>query len=488
MPRTCSSPSARRRAPTRRASSWRASSPTRRFPELDEARGARDALWLALTDMTVGMARSHPLVVVIEDAQWADAESLAWVDHLLARAAGRPLSYLLAVARPALWRDDPTRFEGRDHVRIELRPLSRKQARAIASAILGERAQGEAGEALADSIAQQSAGLAAVRRGARAHRRRRAGRIGTRRPSRPRCRFTSTRSTTSAATPRRSLRSSGKSAGTAGSRRSALPGASEALRELAAAEVLVEQAHSRFGGTREFAFKHALMREVAYASLGEESSQGVPRPRRPMARESRRGRRASSRVTSSSEATGSRRPCYLEKAARRALAAHALGGGGVARRESARVRRRQADPVLARAAPRRGVEPPRRARRRARHRRARDEGRGPRRGERGARARRPRSLRGRLRRAIRRRARASTRCGARRKLAGLPDEEARCAAALAARYAYAGELDKAAEVADGLLTLSQRHNIAGAAVDAWQTLAVVTAGARRGGRGPRGAP
>jgi hypothetical protein len=57
--------------------------------------------------------------------------------------------------------------------------------------------------------------------------------------------------------------------------------------------------------------------------------------------------------------------------------------------------------------------------------------------------------------------------------AGLADEEARSAAALAARSAYGGELERAAEVADGLLTLSQRHNIAGAAVDAWQTLAVV---------------
>src|SRR5580704_6613432 len=55
----------------------------------------------------------------------------------------------------------------------------------------------------------------------------------------------------------------------------------------------------------------------------------------------------------------------------------------------------------------------------------------------------------------------------------LVDEEVRCGAVLAARYAYGGELDNAAEVADGLLTLSQRHNIAGAAVDAWQTLAVV---------------
>ena len=58
--------------------------------------------------------------------------------------------------------------------------------------------------------------------------------------------------------------------------------------------------------------------------------------------------------------------------------------------------------------------------------------------------------------------------------ANLADEEARCAAALAARCAYAGELDRAARVADGLLALAQKHGIAGAAsVDAWQTLAVV---------------
>jgi eukaryotic-like serine/threonine-protein kinase len=57
--------------------------------------------------------------------------------------------------------------------------------------------------------------------------------------------------------------------------------------------------------------------------------------------------------------------------------------------------------------------------------------------------------------------------------AGLADEEARSAAALAARYAYAGELDQAEAVADHLLTLSRKQGIAGAAVDGWQTLAVV---------------
>ncbi len=61
----------------------------------------------------------------------------------------------------------------------------------------------------------------------------------------------------------------------------------------------------------------------------------------------------------------------------------------------------------------------------------------------------------------------------RAKAAGLFDEEARSAAALASRLAFAGELDQAADVADSLLELSRTHGIPAAAVDAWQTLAVV---------------
>ncbi len=41
------------------------------------------------------------------------------------------------------------------------------------------------------------------------------------------------------------------------------------------AEVVFEQATSRFKDTREWSFKHALMREVAYASLGEEALRGM---------------------------------------------------------------------------------------------------------------------------------------------------------------------------------------------------------------------
>src|SRR5207248_833018 len=127
------------------------------LPELDDARGARDALWMALTDIAVAFAKTTSLVIGIEDAQWCDQESLAWLDHLLARAAGRAL-WVLATTRPSLWRDDADRFGGRDHVRIELRPLAKKTVRAIAKAMLGDRAIGAAGEDLAESIASQAGG------------------------------------------------------------------------------------------------------------------------------------------------------------------------------------------------------------------------------------------------------------------------------------------------------------------------------------------
>src|ERR1019366_5571832 len=94
------------------------------LPELAEARAARDALWIALTELVVELARRSPLVLGVEDAQWADVESLSC----------------------------------RDHVRVELRPLARRSVRAIAAAILREKVTGAAGEAIAETIAVQAGG------------------------------------------------------------------------------------------------------------------------------------------------------------------------------------------------------------------------------------------------------------------------------------------------------------------------------------------
>jgi tetratricopeptide (TPR) repeat protein len=439
------------------------------LPHIDEAGGARDALWLLLTDITLAAAQRCPIVVVLEDAQWADAESLSWFDHLLARSTGSPL-WVLAAARPGLWRDEPTRFEGRDHVRIELRPLSRKQARAIATSILGERANGERGETLVEAIAQQSAGLPLFTE--ELARIAAAGRDASDAP------------TIEAAMQVHldQLDDFGRDAAAklavfghvgwdAGLDAIGVANAAEVLRELAAAEILVEQARARFAGTREFGFKHALMREVAYASLGDDGLREYhARAGRWLAKVGEDDAVVARHLELGGQAVAA--ATYIEKAARRSLAAHALPEA-VALAEKALAFAEDKPTQFARALlldeawnrlDARAGE--RDTAVRAMEEAIYDEASGVR--ARGARVRYEDACgggpetSGRLEE-VRRDARDAL----------IPDEEARCAAALAARYAYAGELDAAEAVAGSLLTLSQRHAIAGAGVDAWQTLAVI---------------
>lgn len=438
------------------------------LPQVDDARGARDALWLALTDITIAIARRSPLVLVLEDAQWADTESIAWIDHLLARAAGCAL-YVLAATRPTLWRDDPARFEGRDHVRLELRPLSRKQSRAIVTSILGVRAGSER-ETLVDTLATQSAGVPLFAE--ELARIAAAGRDASDAP------------TIEAAMQVHldALEDSGRDAAAklavfgqigwdAGLEALGVSRSAELIRELAASETLVEQARSRFPSTREFAFKHALMHEVAYASLGEDALRDChARAGRWLAAMGEDDAVVARHLELGGQAIAA--ASFLEKAARRSLAANALDEA-VAHAEKALAfaedrpsqftRAQLLDEAWsrldARAAERetavRAMEDSvydQASEVRARGARLRYEdacGGGP-------------ETSGKLEE-VRRAAEE----------AGLTDEAARCAAALAARHAYAGELDAAETVAGELLTISRRHAIASAEVDAWQTLAVV---------------
>ena len=234
---------------------------------------------------------------------------------------------------------------------------------------------------------------------------------------------------------------------------------------------MVEQASSRYKGTREFGFKHALMREVAYASLGDDTLKDF---------HTRAGRwlakmgEDDATVARHLELGGAHQEAasYLEKAARRALAAHALGDA-VMMAEKALAFADDKPTQFARAL----ILDEAWNRQDARA------------GERDSAVRamedsvydeasevRARGARVRYEDACGGDPETSSRLDVVWKAAeaaGLVDEEARCAAALAARYAYGGELDLAADVAERLLSLAQRHGVAGAAVDAWQTLAVV---------------
>ena len=439
------------------------------LPESWDARAARDALWLALTDMALRVAQQAPLVIAVEDAQWADLESLAWLDHLLGRAMGHSV-FVLATARPTLWRDDPGRFGGRDHVRIELRPLARRTVRAIAKAILGDRGNSAEGEALVESISTQAGGspLFAEELARLAHQGRDAASAPTIEAAIQVHLDALDEDVRDAAT---KLSVFGLNVWDAGLAALGVKGAVEAVRALTAAEVLVEQAASRFKETREWAFKHALTREVAYASLGDEQLKELhARAGQWLAKMGEDDAIVARHLELGGEAVLAAN--YLEKAGRRALAANALGEAVRLAEKSLAfaedkptqfVRAQLLDEAWARLDARAGERDTAvRAMQDAIYDEASEA------------------------RAIGARVRYEDACGGgpettsgledvirRAKAAGLFDEEARSAAALASRLAFAGELDKAADVADSLLELSKTHGIPAAAVDAWQTLAVV---------------
>ena len=439
------------------------------LPESVDARAARDALWIALTDMAIRVSNEAPLVIAVEDAQWADLESLAWLDHLLGRAAGHSV-FVLATARPTLWRDDPARFSGRDHVRIELRPLARRTVRAIAQAILGEKARSADGEALVESIATQAGGspLFAEELSRLAHQGRDAASAPTIEAA-----IQVSLDALDEDVREASMKLSvfGMQVWDAGLTALGVRNAMDVMRALTSAEVIVEQATSRFKDSREWAFKHALTREVAYASLGDEQLKDLhARAGQWLAKMNEDDAIVARHLELGGEAVLAAN--YLEKAAKRALAANALGDAvrlaekslAFAEDKPTQFTRAQIlDEAWNRLDARAGERDTAvRAMQDSIH----DEASSV--------------------RALGARVRYEDACGGgpdtsagleevirRAKAATLFDEEARSAAALASRLAFAGELDKAADVADSLLELARSRGIPGAAVDAWQTLAVV---------------
>ena len=439
------------------------------LPESVDARAARDALWMALTDMALRASEGVPLVIAVEDAQWADLESLAWLDHVLGRAAAHSV-FVLATARPTLWRDDPARFSGRDHVRIELRPLARRTVRAIAKAILGDKAQSADGEALVESIATQAGGspLFAEELARLAHQGRDAASAPTIEAAIQVSLDALDEDVREAST---KLSVFGMQVWDSGLISLGGRNAGDVMRALSNAEVIVEQASSRFKDTREWAFKHALTREVAYASLGDDQLKELhARAGQWLAKMGEDDAIVARHFELGGEAVQAAN--YLEKAARRALAANALS-------EAVRL----AEKSLAFAED----KPTQFARAQIL-----DEAWNRLDARAGERDTAVRAMQDSIHdeasevRSLGARARYEDACGGgpdtssglqdvirRAKVAGLFDEEARSAAALASRLAFAGELDQAADVADSLLELSRGHGIPGAAVDAWQTLAVV---------------
>ena len=441
------------------------------LPEGLDQRGARDELWLAMTEFVVQTASREPWVLVLEDVQWADDESMSWIEHTLRRAQRQPL-LVLAVARPELFREarekgEAQRFSGRDHVRIDLRPISRRAARAIATSILGDKAA----EPLLERIAAQAAGSPLFAEEL-AHL------------------TASGRDTHSAPTIEAAIQVSldaldercrdavlrlsvfGLSGWDGGLTALGVPAPEATLRQLAAADLLVEQAESRLAGAREWAFKHALVRDVAYASLGEQQKKDLHAAAGAWL--AKMGEDAAT-VAKHFEIGDrwSEAAVHWEKAARRALATNALSDAvrlaeaALAHAEgkpATFARAQLLDEAWTRLDPRAADRETavvalaesifdessqlRAEGARARYDHARGTG--------------VADLVARL---------SDVRAKARE--LGLADEEARSTAILATRHAFGGRLDAAEREADYLLELAETRGIAVAAVDGWQCFAVV---------------
>jgi len=430
-----------------------------------DPRGARDSLYLSMTELALGAASAGACVLLFEDAQWSDPESISWIEHLLGRATNLPL-FVMMVMRPNFWRDQGQRFVGRDHVRIDLRPMSKKATREIARAIIGEGAD----DAVLNRVAEQAAGsplfaeeLARV--------------------------IAAGKDVTTAATIEAAIQVSldalddatreavvrmsvlGLSVWDAGISAVGVSDADGALKKLIAAELLVEHGVSRFAGTREFLFKHALVRDVAYASANDELRKQIHAAAAEWL--ALMGEDAAT-VAQHFDlgAQQEKAAIHWETAARRALATNSLQEA-VKMAERALMFATEKPVAFARAMlldeAHSRLDAKSSERREAIDAMAEnvyDE------------ESEIRSLGARVRydyvlgagmdveaRLIEIRDRAASR--------GLLEEEARCSATLANVYAYAGQLDKAEREARVLLDLTERSAIDWAAVDAWQALAVV---------------
>jgi eukaryotic-like serine/threonine-protein kinase len=438
---------------------------SQQIPPGAETGTIRDVLWLMMTIVVESSLVMGPVVIVSEDAQWADPESIKWFEHLLSRVSGQPL-LLLLTARPEFWATHPNSFATVPHVRIELHPISDAATKSIVESIAREPLMPEA----LTRIVEQAAGSPLF-----AEELSRLAAAGTNVSVAP----------TIEAAIQVSLDALTEVQSDAIGRLSvlgstvwdeALPalGITEAktvLEELSELETLVEHPGSRFANMRERQFKHALVRDVAYNRLGEEQRRELHA--RAAEWLERMGEDAAIVARHFDLAQRPERAAHhWAVAAERALGTNALH---VAQRMAERAltfstdkkesfqRARMLDEIWlrldARASDREtavcameeGVYDAESAVYAE-----------------GARARFD-AVRGHGVDVDARLAQVRDRAG----LLGLYDEEARTGAELATRLAFAGQFAAAQAEAARLLSLAESRGIRAAAVDAWQTLAIV---------------
>jgi class 3 adenylate cyclase/tetratricopeptide (TPR) repeat protein len=123
----------------------------------DEAIPEKHVLLLSVRRFVEALAATGPLVLVFEDIHWADPSLLDLIEHLAARLRDTPV-LVLALARPELLDTRPSWGGGLlSHTALPLEPLSAASARELAIRLLEERA-GAAAPDLAARLGETAEG------------------------------------------------------------------------------------------------------------------------------------------------------------------------------------------------------------------------------------------------------------------------------------------------------------------------------------------
>jgi eukaryotic-like serine/threonine-protein kinase len=202
----------------------------------------------------------RPLLLVLEDLHWGDAPSLEYLSEALRCNAERPLM-IVALARPEVHDAFPKLRLLPGIVEIPLAGLTRRAAERIAVAALGESAPTETIRAIVERAAGNAFYLEELVRNAAEGRTREL----------PETVLAMVESRLARLEPE--AREVLRAASVFGARfwiegvQTLVPGAAEWIESLVAREIVEGSRSTRFPGTFEYAFRHALVRDAAYAML-----------------------------------------------------------------------------------------------------------------------------------------------------------------------------------------------------------------------------
>ncbi len=122
-------------------------SPDAPSAELLAARNDPQMMAVSLTrsfrDWLAGECAAHPLLMVLEDIHWGDAASVTYVGDALRALSGRPLM-VLALARPEVYQVFPGLWAGTEKQEVALGRIAPRAAERLVRATLGEGVDAEA--------------------------------------------------------------------------------------------------------------------------------------------------------------------------------------------------------------------------------------------------------------------------------------------------------------------------------------------------------